>query len=406
MILICLFSLFLGSFVAKQTNAKAQVASTTPIHAGDSWTGTDKSVGEYGNGSISKMTFKITSITATNYGYSMQGLLDGFNPAMKIYEGTYAQLSQYGWIPQEAINRWGKSPIDRYILIDIPHFAGLDMVEGRNGVLQGIEGRMGLGETDEFSLSKNITHPIKPSESWVTKTGFSIAVGKNFTYQAIAKPAHSSDPAIAHVNFTATWPGHGWVDICGNVTAHTAQNVYSCSTDFTKLNGNIPIPEGSITVTFNVTDTQSNVNNAPNGSIAGKIVYSTNAKADQAIAWAIAQMSSSITNQDQWKGNCEVFVENAYGTQRKETNAQKAFNDLHTSTSWTPDIGALVWFVPNAGNQNVGHVGIYIGGGQFISAIESAPGKQVIVVNTLTSWSANVAKYEGWGNVPSNWPGK
>lgn len=142
------------------------------------------------------------------------------------------------------------------------------------GITSGPDGNIWFAETGGNKIGRvNIAHPapVKPTGKWITKTGFNVAVGKSFTIQASAYPTHSGDPAIAHVNFTATWPGHGWVDLCGNVTAHTAQNVYSCSTDFTKLNGNIPVPEGSITVTFNVTDTKGNVNNSPNGSLSGKI---------------------------------------------------------------------------------------------------------------------------------------
>ncbi|WP_290646699.1 hypothetical protein, partial [Aquabacterium sp.] len=201
------------------------------------------------------------------------------------------------------------------------------------GITSGSDGNVWFTETGGNKIGRvNIAQPIKPGGKWVTKTGFNVAVGKNFTFKASAYPTHAGDPAIAHVNFTATWPGHGWVDICGDVTAHTAKNVYSCSTDFTKLNAETPVPQGSLTVTFNVTDAKGNVNNAPNGSIVGQIVYSTNAKVDKAIAWAITQMNSSPANQYKWYGLCEVFVENAYGTQYKELTAQDSYNKYHTST--------------------------------------------------------------------------
>ena len=61
----------------------------------------------------------------------------------------------------------------------------------------------------------------------------------------------------------------------------------------------------------------------------------------------------------------------------------------------------LVWFVPNAGNKSAGHVGIYIGNGQFISATDNG-----VQIYDLTYWNSNIASYEGWGDAPANWPGR
>lgn len=248
----------------------------------------------------------------------------------------------------------------------------------------------------------------KPGGMWITKTGFNVAVGKNFTFQAYAYPTNkATDPAIAHVNFTATWPGHGWVDICGSVTKHSLSNMYSCSTDFTKLNGGILVPQGSITVTFNVTDTQGNVNDAPNGSIAGKIVYSTNTKVDKAIAWAMGQMTKPSQN---WDGLCEAFVEHAYGVTKGTggggyLTAQDDANANLKHTTGTPNIGALVFFKyynPKDKNWD-GHVGIYLGGNLFISATNNN-----IQIFDKDYWANTYAHepYEGWGDVPSSWPGR
>lgn len=129
---------------------------TASIHIGDLWTGYDTSVGSYGDGSTTQMTFSITSITPVQYGYYMQGFINGSNPAMQIYEGTSAQISQHGG-NNDVIARWGKSPIDRYVLFDIPHFAGGEMIEEANGDLKGIEDRVGFGRTDEYTLTKIVS---------------------------------------------------------------------------------------------------------------------------------------------------------------------------------------------------------------------------------------------------------
>ncbi len=119
-------------------------------------------------------------------------------------------------------------------------------------------------------------------------------------------------------------------------------------------------------------------------------------KVAHAIDWAESQLGSQ-----NWNGLCEKFVENAYGTSGQYPTAQDAYNKLHTSTNWSPNIGALVWFAPNASNGNAGHIGIYIGQNQFISATYNG-----VQINDMTSWSNNIAPYEGWGNAPSSWPGR
>jgi len=121
--------------------------------------------------------------------------------------------------------------------------------------------------------------------------------------------------------------------------------------------------------------------------------YGPNRNASEAIAWAEAQLGSQ-----NWDFYCQRFVENAYGTSDRYLTAQDAYYALHTSNSWTPDIGALVWFAPNAGNQWDGHVGIYIGDGNFISATSNG-----VAIDSLAYWNQVIAPYEGWGNPPPWW---
>ncbi len=122
----------------------------------------------------------------------------------------------------------------------------------------------------------------------------------------------------------------------------------------------------------------------------------SNARIDKAIAWA-----KSVIGSHAWDGFCETFVELAYGASYRYANAQAAFTDLHTSTNRNPDLGALVWFVPNSGNGGFGHVGIYIGNDQFISATNNG-----VATYTISYWDRNIAAYEGWGPAPASWPGR
>jgi cell wall-associated NlpC family hydrolase len=133
----------------------------------------------------------------------------------------------------------------------------------------------------------------------------------------------------------------------------------------------------------------------PSAQVNGNPPMNQLNNANRAIAWAINQQGSQ-----QWNGWCERFVENAFGTSGRYLTAQAAFNALHISTNWSPNIGALVWFIPNAGNQRAGHVGIYVGQNYFLSATYSG-----VKIMDMSYWSSHVAAYEGWGNAPSAWPG-
>lgn len=231
--------------------------------------------------------------------------------------------------------------------------------------------------------------PPLPGGWWVAPAN-GAHVGNGTVLQAEGYPINAGDPAISHVNFTSWYNGQ-WNVIC---TAYqpTYSNVYECPW---LLKG--VISPGYVTVSFDVYNTAGQVHYAPNGEHSIDYVPGA-AKAMTAIAWAMLQIGSTT-----WNGRCEVFVEQAYNdTTEHFTTAQAAYTALHTSTSWSPDIGALVWFAPNAGNQQDGHVGIYIGQGLFISATETSGGVQI---ESMSSWSSNVAPYEGWGDAPASWPG-
>jgi hypothetical protein len=230
--------------------------------------------------------------------------------------------------------------------------------------------------------------PALPTGLWAAPTN-NATVGDGTVLEAQAYPTNAGDPAIKYVNFTG-WYNGAWNIIC-TVTKPTYSNVYECPWMLKGL-----ISPGWVTISFDVYDVAGRVQKSPNGTRTINFVPGT-AKSMTAIAWAMTKRGSTT-----WNGLCEVFVENAFGTQYQFSTAQAAYLKLHTSTSWTPDIGALVWFAPNAGNQNAGHVGIYIGNGQFISATETSKG---VAIYNLTYWNNNIAPYEGWGDAPSTWPG-
>jgi hypothetical protein len=150
--------------------------------------------------------------------------------------------------------------------------------------------------------------------------------------------------------------------------------------------------------------TKNTANADTNSANGGSGWGAMSVKVGKAIAWARSQMSNPSQN---WSGWCEKFVEYAYGiyggtADGGYTSAQDAYNHLHTSTNLSPNIGALVWFKPEAENQNAGHVGIYLSDGMFISATE---GNQVVQFSSLAKWNTH-APYEGWGDTPSKWSGR
>jgi cell wall-associated NlpC family hydrolase len=145
----------------------------------------------------------------------------------------------------------------------------------------------------------------------------------------------------------------------------------------------------------------ANTNSANGGSGWGAM----STKIGKAIAWA----NSSDANQSMFYGNCEKFVEYAYGIYGGTADggyisAQQAFNNLPHSTGQSPDLGALVFFkyFNQADQQDDGHVGIYLGDGQFISALQTNP---VVQIRDLQTWST-AEPYEGWADPPSGWQGR
>ncbi len=87
------------------------------------------------------------------------------------------------------------------------------------------------------------------------------------------------------------------------------------------------------------------------------------AGAEGSIGWAMNKVGSQS-----WNWLCQKFVENAYGTGGRYSSAKAAAAALMTNRGGTPPRGSLAFFAPDPSNAGFGHVGIALGGGQFISA--------------------------------------
>jgi len=162
--------------------------------------------------------------------------------------------------------------------------------------------------------------------------------------------------------------------------------------------------------------------------------YSTAVKNAEAILWAVGQLrTAGNCGSVSCAGNCLVFAQLAYGQHGGDwapngyadtaADALKYLSgkDPGYSTDYVKSgdpgedyVGALVWFNASSANEGAGHVGIYLGDGQFISATDIT-GQDLggtgtvgeVLVNSISAWSAKLGSYAGWTwtPVPSGWPG-
>lgn len=127
----------------------------------------------------------------------------------------------------------------------------------------------------------------------------------------------------------------------------------------------------------------------------------TPTKADRAVAWA-----NSMVGSQSYAGQCERFVENAYGTQSRYLSAMSAFTALRNAglvnfNSTGIPRGALV-FSKSPIDGGYGHVELSRGDGSFVSGGMGNP--TVKVVNTPVPGSGGT--FLGWAYAPASWPGR
>lgn len=79
------------------------------------------------------------------------------------------------------------------------------------------------------------------------------------------------------------------------------------------------------------------------------------------------QRGMSFIGSQAWNGLCEKFIGDLLGSRRYPTAWADALAN-RTNMGGIAPIGQLVFFRPDASNQNAGHVGISLGGGNFLSA--------------------------------------
>ena len=142
----------------------------------------------------------------------------------------------------------------------------------------------------------------------------------------------------------------------------------------------------------------------------GAIQPAADPRLQEAVAWAAQQVGGPKVWIDGGVTLCDMFVENAFGVTAQYPTAYDMYLALgkpadaaqHTLASvQNAPVGVIVFFDRNAGNQADGHVGIYIGNGQFVGVVTGGGVKQYGV----QWWNDNASHFLGWAYPRTDWPG-
>lgn len=121
----------------------------------------------------------------------------------------------------------------------------------------------------------------------------------------------------------------------------------------------------------------------------------------RAIEWALAQQGRTDYN-----GWCLRFVAHAFGQTTSFKTATIGANALGPrdgrKSSLLAPIGSLVWFhwVDPRDGVNYGHVGISLGDGRMVNALDTVRIEQI---EGSKYWRS---RYRGWTPAPASWPGR
>jgi len=139
-----------------------------------------------------------------------------------------------------------------------------------------------------------------------------------------------------------------------------------------------------------------------------------------AILWAMNQLGTDGTcGSGNCLGECLIFVQLTYGetsgawangyggsaasalTYLEGKDKGYPTDYIYSAVPGPDDSGDLVWFNPSNDNENLGHVGIYLGNDQYISVADWG-----VSINSISAWSATSASYAGYSTPPAAWPGR
>jgi len=129
-----------------------------------------------------------------------------------------------------------------------------------------------------------------------------------------------------------------------------------------------------------------------------------------AVTWATQQLSVSKLWLEDGSSLCGKFVENAFGVTAQYPTAHDMYLALEKSSDpaqrtlaslQRAPAGVIVFFAQNAGNDNNGHVGIYLGNDQFIGVVTSGHVRQ----HGVQWWDEHTSRFLGWAYPRADWPG-
>jgi cell wall-associated NlpC family hydrolase len=124
-------------------------------------------------------------------------------------------------------------------------------------------------------------------------------------------------------------------------------------------------------------------------------------RAERAIAWAASKLGST-----EFTAYCLRFVAFAYAATVFPRTATIAANQLGPREGEAParnaPRGALLWFTWGDANRgrNLGHVGIALGDGSMIHALDAV---RIDQIDGSQWWRSH---YRGWTPAPDSWPGR
>lgn len=118
---------------------------------------------------------------------------------------------------------------------------------------------------------------------------------------------------------------------------------------------------------------------------------------DTAVQWARSQARLK-----RWRWRCERFVEEAFGTRGRFDTAKQAADtlELHRGAFSEAPRGSLVYFGADRHNRGYGHVGLALGRGRMLSALQTVTTTDV---SRSPYWQG---LYLGWADAPEDWPGR
>ena len=121
----------------------------------------------------------------------------------------------------------------------------------------------------------------------------------------------------------------------------------------------------------------------------------------RAITWAVGQQGAR-----QYDGWCLRFVAHAFGAEKFAATATLAANELGprdgNKSFLNAPAGSLLWFTWGDADRgrNVGHVGISLGDGRMVHALDSV---RVVQIEGSRFWHS---RYRGWTPAPASWTGR